>query len=62
MTTLRHLSGARGPYLGKDIGALLQQGHWRVANARGQLDPEQLLLLGSVPLQRMGEGHSSAPV
>lgn len=40
----------RGPYLGENVGALLQERHWRVADVGGQLNPEQLLLLGGIPL------------
>lgn len=50
------------PYLGEDVGALLQQRHRRVADAGGQLDPQQLLLERGVLLQGVGQGHGSTPV
>lgn len=49
-------------YLGEDVGALLQQGDGRLAQAGGQLDPQQLLLLGEIVLQGVRQGHRRAPV
>lgn len=49
-------------YLGEDVGALLQQGDRGLSQAGGQLDPQQLLLLGEVVLQGVSQGHSGTPV
>lgn len=56
------VAGQAVPYLREDVGALLQQRHGRVADAGGQLDPQQLLLERGVLLQGVGQGHGSAPV
>lgn len=50
------------PYLGQDVGALLQQGHGRFAQAGGELNSKQLFLLSEVVLESMGQGHGSTPV
>lgn len=49
-------------YLRQNVGALLQQRDRRLAQAGGQLHPQQLLLLGEVVLQGVSQGHSGAPV
>lgn len=58
----RAVAGQAAPYLWEDVGALLQQRHGRVANAGGQLDPQQLLLERGILLQGVGQGHGSTPV
>lgn len=49
-------------YLGEDVGALLQQRDGRFSQAGGQLNPEQLLLLGEVVLQGVSQRHGGTPV
>lgn len=49
-------------YLGEDVGALLQQRDGRFPQAGGQLNPEQLLLLGEVVLQGVSQRHGGTPV
>lgn len=51
-----------GAYLREDVGALLQQRHRRVADARRQLDSQELFFESGVFLQRVGQGHRRAPV
>lgn len=50
------------PHLGEDVGALLQQRHGGLSQTGGQLDPQQLLLLGEVVLQGVSQGYGGAPV
>lgn len=49
-------------YLRQDVGALLQQRDRRLAQAGGELHPEQLLLLGQVVLQCVSQSHGRTPV
>lgn len=56
------LYGDQCPHLGEDVGALLQQRHGGLSQTGGQLDPQQLLLLGEVVLQGVSQGDGGAPV
>lgn len=56
------LCGDQCPHLGEDVGALLQQRHGGLSQTGGQLDPQQLLLLGEVVLQGVSQGYGGAPV
>lgn len=59
---LSRVSYDQRPHLGEDVGALLQQRHGGLSQTGGQLDPQQLLLLGEVVLQGVSQGDGGAPV
>ncbi len=46
-------TGPAVTHLRQNVAALLQQGHRRIAEAGGQLHPQQLFLLRRVVLNRM---------